>query len=109
MEEGSERRSKCRVSPCDLIPEFMSFVSLDLYIHWEQNRSQRHSRLFLFGSFYCLFVFISLYILYTQTVYFDRFHFKRFVLESSLLGLFLRVDFLCCHSFFWGGGVVFVF
>lgn len=71
MKEGTDG-SESSLSPCDFIPELMSFVSLDLYIRWEQSWCSDP-----FIS--CLYLYASLYTLRTQTVYFDRFNVKCFV------------------------------
>lgn len=56
------------------------------------------AQILLFGSFYFLFVLIrlSLYTLHTQTVYFDRFNVKCFVLVGFFT--FTRAGFLSRHS-----------
>lgn len=95
------------LSPCDFIPELMSFVSLDLYIRWEQSRAAATLRSFYLVLFIsCLYLNASLCILCTH---------KQYILTDLTLNVLCLLDFsrlhvqvfclvtLRCHcSGFWG-------
>ena len=92
MKEGTQMEE---VSVCDLIPEFMSFVSLDCtYTGRNMDHSGTQS-LFIF-YFYCLFVFIFLYI-YIQYIL-TNLMLMRFSAKEQLVCLFTVYMWKCDFS-----------
>lgn len=114
-ERGNVEKNECllyetKVSVCDLIPEFMSFVSLDCTYTGRKIHHRGTQMLFIFLFNACLYLYLSLYLYISIYLYRYIYIYTQYILTNLMLMRFSAPQRLIClfTVYMWKMRLVFV-